>query len=677
MRETVLHGEVNGLLAFLAKAPVEKLIARARVTHFTRGMVVCTGDQLTECAYLLLDGACEHRTNPADPGSEPLRIIAQSECFGLLPERKPVHEDSVVVATMDSVVLGIRRADLTDLATGANEPGTVGLAPQSDNRGTSFFFKAPDGKLSVLVFLSNEVPGRMITNHLARRLRTETGESVVQVQFVAETGGGSRASSADLAVDEGAARLDIPPHDDSDVPVASVIVGSSAPSDAAIGALLQRLCRRFQHVLVEVTADHLSVERLTACMVQAGKAAFFLQPTERDLYRLDLLLHELRPRVNGHLPGQLKPVLCLAPDERVEGFDARFGPTGLGAVEYLHHCPRGQDMPDVPTGRFARDLHRLARSLGDRLIGLALSSGGAKGFAHIGVIQVLEENGIDVDVVAGASMGAYVGALYAYGCDGGKLEQLAHEMEARWALWSLIDPVFPPRQGFIRGDAVERRLRRTIGDAQFGDLVRPLRIVATNLNTLGRVVFSSGLVVPAVHASTAVPGICLPVRLDDEVYIDGGIVDPLPTDVLHELGIRRIIAVNTVGTVEQIRRRLRARHERHLEAERRLRKRQGEFTQLAKHLNYFAPGNILEIIMTSIHGAQLRVAEASGQLASVVLQPETAAADRWLDLRHPGHHIAAGRVAALAQLEEIKRIIQSKGAPHEHEPATSSLATAA
>ena len=92
----------------------------------------------------------------------------------------------------------------------------------------------------------------------------------------------------------------------------------------------------------------------------------------------------------------------------------------------------------------------------------------------------MEENGIEVDVVAGASMGAYVGALWAHGCDGGELERLSRELERRWALWSLIDPAFPPRRGFLRGIAVKKRLMRTIGESSFADLARPLRVVAAN-----------------------------------------------------------------------------------------------------------------------------------------------------------------------------------------------------
>ena len=116
----------------------------------------------------------------------------------------------------------------------------------------------------------------------------------------------------------------------------------------------------------------------------------------------------------------------------------------LGARSRLvRDCPAnagaaGPYAPGLSTARFGADLRRLAREIGERLVGLALSSGAAKGFSHIGVIQVLEENGIEVDVVAGVSIGAYIGTLWNYGFDGQELEKLAREMEARWSFWSLI-----------------------------------------------------------------------------------------------------------------------------------------------------------------------------------------------------------------------------------------------
>src|SRR5207249_7212326 len=121
---------------------------------------------------------------------------------------------------------------------------------------------------------------------------------------------------------------------------------------------------------------------------------------------------------------------------------------------FVHHCPLANSRTELDSaavadravrapvnGQFDADLRRLAREIGGRMVGLALSSGAAKGFSHIGVIQVLEENGIEVDVVAGVSIGAYIGALWNYGYDGKELEKLARELEGRWGFWSLIDPV--------------------------------------------------------------------------------------------------------------------------------------------------------------------------------------------------------------------------------------------
>jgi NTE family protein len=304
--------------------------------------------------------------------------------------------------------------------------------------------------------------------------------------------------------------------------------------------------------------------------------------------------------------------------------------------------------------------------------GLALSSGGAKGLAHIGVIQVLEENGITVDVVAGCSMGAYVAAVWAFGYDGAQLEKLACELEGRWGLLRLIDPVFPPRQGFIRGSAVKKRLKDSIGDAQFSDLKRPLRVVATDLGTLQRVVFSSGDVAAAVHASTAIPGVCVPVRIGENTYMDGGITDPLPADVLKEMGVQRIIAVNTIPTPaymlcclerEREQREARPRHVRFLKA-------------LNRRFNYFARGNILSNLVNSFYGAQMSVAEAGCRHAHLVMRP-LACDSRWHDFTNPRKYIALGRRIAKEHLDEIKALLKRDDSSHELEPAQNTMAAAA
>jgi NTE family protein len=289
------------------------------------------------------------------------------------------------------------------------------------------------------------------------------------------------------------------------------------------------------------------------------------------------------------------------------------------------------------------------------------------------LIQVLEENGIDVDVIAGASMGAYVGSLWAYGCDGRELERLARELEGRWSLWSLVDPAFPPRRGFLRGFRVKKRLMRSLGHARFADLERPFRVVATNLATLERVVLSGGEVAAAVHASIAVPGICVPVVLNGETYSDGGIVDPLPVDILREMGVTKVIAVNVIPTPDRIRYGIEAEIELARHKETSSRKRLRELLPLDQQMNYFARGNLLDILMRSVHGAQIRMAEAACPQADVVLRPDIYD-DCWLDYRNPGKFIALGREAAERHLDEIRSLVNRKEEIHEQLPAPESMA---
>ena len=311
---------------------------------------------------------------------------------------------------------------------------------------------------------------------------------------------------------------------------------------------------------------------------------------------------------------------------------------------------------------FTTQIRRMAREIGRCRVGLALSSGGARGLAHIGVIQVLEENGIEIDAVAGSSMGAYVGAHWAYGHDGIACEKIARFLERRWGLVYLLDPVLPPRQGFLRTRRVGQRLRKAIGTATFLDLTRPFRVVATDFETLDRVIFSHGEVAQAVEASIAIPGICVPVAYRGRMLIDGGIADPLPVDVLSEMGVEHIIAVNTLPSPS------------HLGicaecAAEVPRPRRGLRSWLNKHLNYFAHGNLCDVLMRANFGGQMRVAEHSGHLADVLLRPWVCDA-RWHDFTNPGKYISLGRKVTIEHLGEIKALTQ----PHEKPTAALALA---
>jgi NTE family protein len=173
------------------------------------------------------------------------------------------------------------------------------------------------------------------------------------------------------------------------------------------------------------------------------------------------------------------------------------------------------------------------------VIGLALGGGAARGFAHIGVIQVLEEAGIRPDLVVGTSAGSLVAAMYASGKSGIELALLAQSMDET----AITDWSFPGR-GLIRGEALARYVREHTAGRSIEQMKLPLGIVATDLDNGHGILFRVGDPGVAVRASSAVPAVFQPVRIGTREYVDGGLVAPVPVNFARQMGGQLIIAVD-------------------------------------------------------------------------------------------------------------------------------------
>ena len=174
-------------------------------------------------------------------------------------------------------------------------------------------------------------------------------------------------------------------------------------------------------------------------------------------------------------------------------------------------------------------------------IGLALGSGAARGWAHIGVIQALEEMGVEIDIVSGCSIGSYVGASYA----SGKLPQLAQWVESltEWQVFALMGVGFQ-KGGLVSGLKVFKALQDNFSFETFEELIKPFAAVATDLYSGREVNFISGSVIEAVKASCAIPGLFPPLLFDNRWLVDGGVVNPVPVNMCRMLGADVVIAVN-------------------------------------------------------------------------------------------------------------------------------------
>ncbi len=261
---------------------------------------------------------------------------------------------------------------------------------------------------------------------------------------------------------------------------------------------------------------------------------------------------------------------------------------------------------------------RVARRVSGRSLGVVLSGGGARGFAHIGVIAALADAGLEVDRLGGCSMGAYVGAMSALGLDAGQIRDRCHEEFVRrtpFNDWTV------PRVALIRSRKAARMLERVFGELQVEELPRPLFTVSADLLTSRTVVHRQGSLLEAVGASMSIPGLVPPVARAGRLLVDGGVLNNLPVDLMHGTSEGPIVAVDVV---------------------RRLGADSTEIPRLP---------SIMETMTRATMLGSVERAERNRELATIVISPEVQ--DIGLrEFKALDRAVAAGREAAVAALAE-------------------------
>ena len=174
-------------------------------------------------------------------------------------------------------------------------------------------------------------------------------------------------------------------------------------------------------------------------------------------------------------------------------------------------------------------------------LAVALGGGAARGFAHVGALEVLDEAGIHPDMVVGTSAGSVVAALYASGIRGRHLEDAAQSLDQN-AITDWMLPFF--NRGLLRGSALERFINQKVGQRPIQSMPLPLGIVATDLQTGDGILFRSGNTGQAVRASSSVPGVFEPVRIGSRDYVDGGLVAPVPVNYARQMGADIVVAID-------------------------------------------------------------------------------------------------------------------------------------
>lgn len=306
---------------------------------------------------------------------------------------------------------------------------------------------------------------------------------------------------------------------------------------------------------------------------------------------------------------------------------------------------------DAPASEYARAIRRISRHIGERLVGLALGVGVGYGFCHIGVLEVIEEEKIPIDVISGSSVGALIAGLWAIGKSAREILEITGEFKEPKHIFNIVDLTFP-WIGFIKGNKLYNFIKRHIGNKTFCDVKLPLRIVASDIRRKEAMIFDKGPLVDAIMASCSMPGVFLPFK--KEALLDGGLIQPLPTEVLFNMGVKKIIAVNVTPTREDIMRQYeKLKEDGHSNA---VSAKKRKWFDLFGSLRDQFRTNILDIIFTSVELMQSELVVRESKLADVVLHPDTSGLF-WLELHKSKEFARRGREEAQSSLGRIWKVV--------------------
>ncbi|TGK53743.1 esterase [Leptospira kanakyensis] len=296
--------------------------------------------------------------------------------------------------------------------------------------------------------------------------------------------------------------------------------------------------------------------------------------------------------------------------------------------EILYHETQIQDV--ISHGKWEIHVRRKARELSGVQIGVALGGGAALGLAQVGIMKVMEEEGLVPDMIAGTSIGAVIGAFWASGLGYKGILPLLGEIDSIFKMFKLVDLSFPG-QGLLHGKHVRSLLEKYLGDLYFEDLPIKLRLISCDITTRQEIILSEGKVLDAVMASISIPGVFVPQPQENgKTYVDGGIVNPLPVSALSHEGVGKIIAINSMPSSK-------------------------DEMKTNKLLNL----NVLDIIVNSLYSLQYRIGKYSAQEADVYLNPILPNSN-WFEFWRSSEFIQLGETVVKSSLEEIKQLFSEK-----------------
>ncbi|MBI3306348.1 MAG: patatin-like phospholipase family protein [Candidatus Omnitrophica bacterium] len=643
----------------------QKLVEKkGRLVQYRRGDTVYDEGTKADAFYVVISGRFRlFHASPSHATEQTLLYFYRGDHFGETSLLTGRPHSATVEAKSDGLILRLEKEDFLKLVN--DIPAiSLHLSRTLGHRLTKSEAAGHRREVKIAAFCTQGNPQEVF--HLwidfAAAVAHETKRKVLIVDFVSERNPRFREefhresqTSYDLSQSENpregefnAALVEHP----AGFYYAHILSDSVAGKDEKrVSSLLTFLTYRYDYLMIRLPRNmgHVSFEGLK----QSDTVYVHCEADKQSLTACSESLQEL---VQG-FGFSKRDVKVIAPDKNIKDENTFSEFEKILGFRIFSLVPEREDK----SKKYQTSLRYLAKEWAGTLVGLALGSGAAYGLAHIGVLQVLEEENIPIDVVSGSSIGALVGGLWAAGYSAQELKELALGINKRTGFFKLLgfQDLSLAHWGFFKGHQVNRFIKSYIGNKTFQETRIPLRIIGTNLFTSEAVTFEAGRIVDAIRASISIPGIFRPFFYKGDCLIDGGVIDPLPVKVLSQMGVKKIIAVNVLlGPKDRIERN-RLIQETQAQKMKQFASKSmwGKISmEMAEAFKTRYAINIFNVIMNTIQFMEYEMAETWGHKADVLIHPVVYEGN-WAQFYDPVKFIKAGEEKTREQLTEIKRLL--------------------
>jgi NTE family protein len=669
------------LFASLSSSEVKIIEKKIRLVEYKKNEVVYKQGGEPDAFYVICAGRFRVFIRSGMGVERTVTYLYRGDYFGEISILTGKTHSVTVQAINDALVLKLAKNDFNELlkivpSLALHLSRSLGLRLRDES-------KEQTGEAKIVSFYNlKEKQGQTtFAVHLAASLSQEVKKTVLFLDMNAESGaaqalfGGGRESPvlslSDVDVTKDAETAKYLSESPNGVTLLRLIFREGAEfSEKKLTILLSHMISRFNFILIDLPRD---LNEMVLKVLTQSDAIYILSDGRAEgLDRCRSFIAEMKQSFNFQ-DSEIKLLISEAHRQdhtSIKEIEKATNHKTFALLPFTHELNKpGPTIVPIPPasskerlGPYFRTVRYLARELSGRLVGLALGSGAAHGFAHVGVIKVLEEYGIPVDVVTGSSMGALVAILWAAGYKSADLEEIALSLDKKSAFINILGltDFSMAHQGFFKGNAVMRFLRGFLGQKTFRDLEFPAKVIAANLLTAEEIVFEDGDLVDAVRASISIPGIFRPYRLNGKILIDGGIVDPVPVKVLAHMGVRKIIAVNVLSGPSDIQIRRSLIKQKMAEQEKKARE-SGPLSRwlfaVKKKIRDKYSSNIFNVIMNTIQYMESSIASTATADADVVIHPVIYDA-HWIEFYEADKFIRVGEAKAREQLAEIQKLVE-------------------